>query len=94
MMINYLQNRELKTCIIRPMGASGFYPDNMEEMTLGNIRYQVLLDQKTTDGNAVSYYFANIKNEGGVFAVLSSQTEAKKCRAAAEEVLATLRRAD
>lgn len=98
MMVNYLQNKELKTCTIGPMGASGYYPENMKDITLGNIHYQVLLDQKTTDGKAVSYYFANIavENEGGIphFAVLSSQTEAKKCKAAAEEVFATLSQAD
>jgi hypothetical protein len=97
-MVNYLHYRELKTCTIGPRGASGFYPENMDEITLGNIRYQVLLDQKTTDGNAISFYFANIevKNEGGIphFDVSSSLAEAEKCRTAAEEVLATLRRAD
>lgn len=96
MMVNYLQNKELKTCNIGPMGASGYYPENMKDITLGNIHYQVILDQKTTDGNAVSVYFADIQNEAGIphFSVQSSTAEAKRCGAAAEAVLATLRQAD
>jgi hypothetical protein len=102
MMVNYLQNKELKTCTIGPMGPSGFYPENMQDVTLGNITYQRLLDQKTNTGNLVSYYFAlsssvgSIENEVGIahFDVQSSPAEAKECRVASEEVLTTLRRTD
>jgi hypothetical protein len=102
MMVNYLQNQELKTCAIGPMGPSGFYPESMKDVTLGNIDYQVLLDQNTTSGDTISYYFAiststgSIENDVGIaiFDVQSTPAEAKNCRAAAEKVLATLRRAD
>lgn len=102
MMVNYLQNQELKTCTIGPMGASGFYPENMEETTLGGIQYQYVQDQTSSTGNVNSYYFAlsslngNIESEAGIphFYVQSSPTDAEKCKTAAEEVLATLRRAD
>ncbi len=101
-MINYLQNIELTTCTITPMGASGFYPENMNEIILGNIRYQILPDQKITAGNMASYYFAissskgSIKGGAGIphFVVQSSPLEGEKCRIAAEKVLATLRRPD
>jgi hypothetical protein len=100
-MVNTLQYRELESCSIGPMGPSGFYPDKMKEVRLGSIDYQILPDQKTTGGNAVSYYFAlrtsngSIENDVGIahFSVQSSPAESKQCRAAAEEVLGTLRRA-
>jgi hypothetical protein len=102
MMINFLQNSELMTCTINPMGPSGFYPDNMQEINLGGIRYQILLNQHLTNGTVANYYFAFITYKGigehlpGLphFAVQSSPTEAEKCRTAAEEVLATLQSPD
>jgi hypothetical protein len=102
MVLNYLQNKALKTCTIGTRGASGWYPDGMEEIILGTIHYQALLDQKISPGEVITVYFAenapkgSIENEVGIpiFEVKSNTTEAKKCRAAAEEVLATLRRAD
>jgi hypothetical protein len=102
MMINFLQNSELMTCTINPMGPSGFYPDNMQEINLGGIRYQILLNQHLTNGTVANYYFAFITYKGigehlpGLphFAVQSSPTEADKCRTTAEEVLATLHSPD
>lgn len=102
MMVNYLQNQDLKTCTIGTMGPSEFYPDSMKDVTLGNIGYQVLLDQNTTSGDTISYYFAiststgSIENDVGIaiFDVQSTPAEAKKCRVAAEDVLATLHRSD
>ena len=96
MMVNYLQHRKMKTCTIGPMGASGFYPGNMDEIMLGSMGYQVLLDQQTTDGKVASYYFAKIENEAGIphFAVQYIPEEAEECRSAAEAVLATIRSPD
>ena len=101
-MVNYLQNKDLKTCAIFPIGPSGFYPDNMKEITLGDIHYQILLNQTTTNGNAISYYFAisapkgSIESEAGIphFDVQSSPKEATQCKEEAEIILATLHRAD
>jgi hypothetical protein len=100
--INYLQNIDVKTCTINPMGASGFYPENMKKIYLGSIRYQILLNQSLTTGNVVNYYFAlsssigSIESQAGVphFAVQSSSIESEKCIIAAEKVLATLHSPD
>jgi hypothetical protein len=99
-MVNYLQNKELKTCTTSPMGPSGFWPERIIDLKLGRIDYQVQLDQKTETGDWISYYFAIsapagiIDNETGTahFFVKSTPAEAKKCRVASEEVLATLHR--
>lgn len=96
-MVNYLQHKALESCTINPMGPSGFWPEDMVDLRLGSIDYQVQLDQKLTTGEWVSYYFAIsapgiIDDEIGVpvFSVVSAPADAEKCRAAAEAVLATL----
>lgn len=102
MMVNFLQNRELESCVIGPMGPSGFWPESTIDKRLGSIDYQAQLDQKTDTGDWISYYFAIsapagiIDNEIGTahFFVKSNPAEAKKCRVAAEDVLATLHRSD
>jgi hypothetical protein len=101
-MVNYLQHRRFSTCLLAPLGPSGYFPENMDEKVIGDITCQVALDQKLTNGELASHYFAlssaagNIQyghNDGiAVFSVTSSAEEAADCRAAAEEVLATLRR--
>lgn len=102
MMVNYLQHRRFRTCLLAPLGPSGYFPEHMDEKVIGDITYQVALDQKLSTGELSSNYFAlssaagNIQyghNDGiAVFSVSSSAEEAADCRAAAEEVLATLRR--
>jgi len=98
-MINFLQHRELDTCRIGPMGPSGFWPEDMAEKKLGNIDYQVKYDQVDSTGGRASFYFAmdaiggRIENEFGIphFAVMYDPSQAEGCKAAAEDVLATLR---
>lgn len=102
MIVNYLQHRELDSCTIGPMGPSGFYPEGMTGKVLGSIEFQVQSDQAASTSQWVSYYFAitapggRIVNESGIahFAVMYIPSQAEGCKAAAEEVLAALRRAD
>ena len=102
MMINFLQHSVLESCTIGPMGPSGFWPEDMSDKKLGSITYQVQYDQITSTGESVSYYFAisstgaRIDNDTGIahFSVISNPSQAEGCKAAAEDVLATLRRAD
>lgn len=102
MMNNFLQHSVLESCTIGPMGPSGFWPEDMTDKKLGSITYQVQYDQVTSTGESVSYYFAisapgaGIDNDTGIahFAVISNPSQADGCKAAAEDVLATLRRAD
>jgi len=97
-LVNYLQNKELESCSISVQGASGFYPENMPEITLGVITYQVHESESAEIGRVIKTYFAKSSIKGDVtstagmaaLAVQASLSEAEQCNEAAKIVLGTL----
>lgn len=97
-LVNYLQNQELESCTISVRGPSGFYPENMSEITLGNITYQVYARENAEISRVIKTYFAKSSIKGDVsstagMAVLdvqASPSEAEQCFETAEIVLGTL----
>lgn len=103
-MVNSLQHRELASCIIGVRGPSGFYPENMQDMILGDITYQ-LNEQELAGGAVVRDYFFKSKPTDAFDEVLNTigipilqiqyqPSEGQDCLAAAEGVFATLRPSD
>lgn len=101
MMVNYLQHRQLESCTIGVRGPSGFYPEDMQEVTLGDITYQVY-EQELSGGAVVrDYFFKSATTEAfeevfntvgvSILQVQYHPSERRDCLAAAEEVFATLR---
>lgn len=100
MMVNYLQHREIESCTIGVRGPSGFYPENMQDVILGDITYQ-LNEQKLAGGAVIRDYFFKSKptdalddvhNTIGIpiLQVQYQPSEGQDCQAAAEVVFATL----
>ena len=97
-LVNYLQNQKLESCTISVQGASGFYPENMPEITLGNITYQVYERENAEIGQVIKTFFAKSSIKGDVsstagmaiLAVQASPSEAQQCFETAEIVLGTL----
>lgn len=100
MMVNYLQHRELASCTIGARGASGFYPENTQDVTLGDITYQVYVQEIASGAVVQDYFFKSaptdtfdeVLNTMGIpiLEVQYQPSEEQDCLAAAEEVFATL----
>jgi LysM repeat protein len=99
-MVNYLQHRALENCTVSVRGPSGFYPENMPDLTLGEITYQVYQEQLAGGTIVRDYFFKSattddfaevVKTLGiPIFAVQYNPSEAPDCHLAAETLFATL----
>lgn len=97
---NRLEHRHIDGCAIGVQGASGFYPENMRPVTLGDLYYEVYEAQVETGQPAYRAYFAldpifaSVSAGIPILGVRAGQPAAAACWDAAEAVLATLRLAD
>lgn len=103
-MVNSLQHREPAICIIGVRDPIGFYPENMQDVILSDITYQ-LNEQELAGGAVVRDYFFKSKPTDAFDEVLNiigililqiqyQPSEGQNCLAAAEGVFATLRPSD
>jgi hypothetical protein len=94
---NFLEHTGIKGCTIGVQGASGFYPENMRPVTLGDLYYEVYESPGETAQTAYRAYFAldpafaNVSAGIPIFGVRAGLPKAAACWDAAEAVLATLR---
>jgi len=94
---NFLEHTRIEGCTIGVQGASGFYPENMRPVTLGDLYYEVYESSGETVQTAYRAYFAldpafaNVSAGIPIFGVRAGLPKAAACWDAAEAVLATLR---
>ncbi len=93
MIINYLENQKINSCTLGVQGPSGFFPENMDFITLGKISYQVYTQESSDKIN--TFYFADnlTTTDGNIpsLVVQSGKSQAHDCKVEAEKVLSSLR---
>jgi hypothetical protein len=96
-MVNYLEDRKLTTCILGVVGPSGNFPTPSEIIYLGKARYQVTIYEHQIDGKIYALYLQDKLLSGydhgigaPVLGVAASPSEWLACKRAAEKILSTL----
>ena len=95
---NYLQSLNLESCVIGPQGPIGDFPLTPETVQLGRVRYHVVTFTTEMPEDSVNAYYIedqslpdfNYENGTAVLSVRANPSEWDRCKALAEEVLATL----
>lgn len=94
--MNHLQSKQMNSCILGPIGASGFYPSPDRIVDLNGNQYEVV-EVRTQQDRVVIYYFAISVIDGydseisiPVFNVIANASELHECVRIAEDVLSTL----
>jgi hypothetical protein len=95
---NYLQSLDLDSCTIGPQGPLGDISLTPETFQLGPVRYQVVTFTSDGPEDSMNAYYIedqslpdfNYENGTAVLLVRAAPSEWDRCRALAEQVLATL----
>lgn len=95
-LVNYLQARSLPSCQVSTLGHSGWYPDDLQPLQLGQVKYQAG-QVSEADGAIYWAYFEDQSLAGFDYTnglvILMAKSDRKDwdtCRPLVEELLATL----